>query len=150
MLDEAKKFNEMSDKVFYFALHHKFENRKLERYFLRSIGYDLGELSEIFYQKFIDQEEDYYKNYSPFIENMYKKIQLYQKLGPSNAHINLLINGCQRIDEEFKAPLSAQKQTEHFLSLQQSYYRQLKSDAFDDIAYIKVVDEESVINIFKK
>lgn len=149
MLDEAKKFNEMSDKVFYFALHHKFENRKLERYFLRSIGYDLGELSEIFYQKFIDQEEDYYKNYSPFIENMYKKIQLYQKLGPSNAHINLLINEFQHIDEKFCVPLSAQKQAEHFLSLQQSYYQQLKSDAFDDISYIKI-DEESAINIFKK
>ena len=149
MLDEAKKFNEMSDKVFDFALHHKFENRKLERYFLRSIGYDLGELSKIFYQKFIDQEEDYYKNYSHFIENMYKKIQLYQKLGPSNAHINLLINEFQHIDEKFCAPLSAQEQAEHFLSLQQSYYQQLKSDAFDDISYIKI-DEESAINIFKK
>ncbi len=149
MTEEVKKFDETFNNLFDFFLETDFPNKKIESYFVRSVAYDLGELSGAFYKKFYEENIDYYACYYPFIENMYKKSLLYNKFIKSNGNLNMLVNGFKHIDESFKAPFSAEKEAKHFLSLQQSYYQQLKSDAFDDISYIKI-DEESAINIFKK
>lgn len=150
MTDEVKKFNETFNNLFDFFLETDFPDKKMESYFVRSVSYDLGELSGVFYKKFYDENIDYYACYYPFIDNMYKKAQLYEKISKSNGSLNMLINGFKHIDESFKVPLSAEKQAKHFLSLQQSYYQQLKSEVFDEIIYAKVVDEEKVIDYFRK
>ena len=150
MSDLEQTLLQQSDALFDFVMQTDFKDAKVEQYFLRSIGFDLSELHDVFFGRCLKTGENYYQNYFPFIENMYKKSLIYQKhIAQGHHSLASLAKSFEIIDSSLAVPLSAEQEKQNFLDLQQSYYAQIASDNFKEIEHFKVVDEEKLIEMFK-
>lgn len=150
LLQQSDNFRKISEALVDFVKQTDFKDAKVEQYFLRSVGFDLSELNDVFFKRCLEDGEDYYQNYFPFLENMYKKSLIYQKyISQGRCSLAFLTKSFKSIDNSLAVPLSAEQEKQSFLDLQQSYYAQIASDNFKEIEYFKVVDEEKFIEMFK-
>lgn len=150
LLQQSDDFRKTSDALFDFVIQTDFKDAKVEQYFLRSVGFDLSELNDVFLKRCLKNGEDYYQNYFPFLENMYKKSLIYQKyISQSRYSLASLAKSFEIIDSSLTVPLPAEQEKQNFLDLQQSYYAQIASDNFKEIEHFKIVDEEKLIEMFK-
>lgn len=150
LLQQSDNFRKISEALVDFVIQTDFKDAKVEQYFFRSVGFDLSELNDVFFKRCLEDGEDYYQNYFPFLENMYKKSLIYQKyISQGRCSLAFLTKSFMIIDNSLAVPLSAEQEKQSFLDLQQCYYAQIASDNFKEIEYFKVVDEEKFIEMFK-